>query len=364
MINVRSVLYFALALCHLFFFGCGISEDDPDDPDDEWIGNWMYHEIKNGEWVPRGDVISFYQQGVWVSGTGERGVYTVLQRQFVIDSAEKLSANSPRGTWSITGDTLTLDYNDGTQEVLRRHTPILTPTNNIEPPPPTVTPNEPPNPDTPPNNQPPPETPIDETPPPATTAWTVPAAGSSVAPNAVLIITLDEDVDVVMVNGAAASGIGDTWTFNLTGLNLPEGNVILLLGWTNQDGTAGAGAVVPLVIQAKEDTTPPAIKASTVKHNEIRADYNLVNRDGITIAFSEVINAGGDISISVEGGKPLNWSVHWARDSVTILPAEREELDAEKSYEIELSVEDSARNRLSTTISFTTRGKHQVGVDL
>lgn len=361
MIIVKYMSYCVLALSHIFLLCCGISEDDADNPAEEWIGNWMYQELNNGEWAPRGDVISFYQQGVWVKGTGERGVYSVLTRQFVIDSAEKLSGNSPRGTWSIAGDTLTLDYNDGTKEVLRRHTPVFTPPNN-EPPPTAVTPDEPPTTEPPPNIQPLPEPPGNETPPVATTAWTIPAAGSSIAPNAVLIVKLDENVDVVKVNGAAASGIGDTWTFNLTGLNLPEGSANLLIDWTNKDGTVGAGAVVPVVIQAEEDTTPPAIKAATVKHNEIRVDYNLVNRDGITIVFSEIISAGGEISIAVEGGITLKWSAHWARDSVTILPAVGEELDPETSYGIEISAEDSARNKLSTTISFTTGGKNEVGI--
>ena len=42
--------------------------------------------------------------------------------------------------------------------------------------------------------------------PSATTATTSPAAGSEVAPNASLTITLDEAVDGVTVNGTAAAG--------------------------------------------------------------------------------------------------------------------------------------------------------------
>ena len=53
--------------------------------------------------------------------------------------------------------------------------------------------------------------------PSATTATTSPAAGSEVAPNASLTITLDEAVDGVTVNGTAAAGSGKTWDLKSCG---------------------------------------------------------------------------------------------------------------------------------------------------
>ena len=79
----------------------------------------------------------------------------------------------------------------------------------------------------------------DFSPPSATTATISPAAGSEVAPNASLTITLDEAVDGVTVNGTAAAGSGKTWTLNLAGLNLPAAAATLNIGWTNKDGSEG-----------------------------------------------------------------------------------------------------------------------------
>ena len=191
--------------------------------------------------------------------------------------------------------------------------------------------------------------------PSATTATTSPAAGSEVAPNASLTITLDEAVDAVTVNGTAAAGSGKTWTLNLAGLNLPAGSATLNIGWTNKDGTAGSGSVA-LTIQAEADTTAPSIDSSTVSNNDKDVDPAGLNTDGVTITFSENVNEG-DISLSIEGGDALNWLAEWSANSVTIVPAKGAELGNETTYEISVSTEDGAGNAFSTTISFTTKAK-------
>lgn len=191
--------------------------------------------------------------------------------------------------------------------------------------------------------------------PSATTATTSPAAGSEVAPNASLTITLDEAVDGVTVNGTPAAGSGKTWTLNLAGLNLPAGSATLNIGWTNKDGTAGSGSVA-LTIQAEADTTAPSIDSSSVSNNDKDVDPAGLNTDGISITFSEDVNEG-DISISIEGGDALNWLAEWSANSVTIVPAKGAELGNETTYEIKVSTEDGAGNKLDSTISFTTKGK-------
>ena len=191
--------------------------------------------------------------------------------------------------------------------------------------------------------------------PSATTATTSPAAGSEVAPNASLTITLDEAVDGVTVNGTAAAGSGKTWTLNLAGLNLPAGSATLNIGWTNKDGTSGSGSVA-LTIQAEADTTAPTITSGSVSNNDKDVDPAGLNTDGISISFSENVNEG-DISISIEGGDALNWLAEWGADSVTIVPAKGAELGNETSYEIKVSTADGAGNELSETISFTTKSK-------
>lgn len=191
--------------------------------------------------------------------------------------------------------------------------------------------------------------------PSATTATTSPAAGSEVAPNANLTITLDEAVDGVTVNGTAAAGSGKTWSLNLAGLNLPAGSATLNIGWTNKDGTAGSASVA-LTIQETADTDPPTITDSSVSDGDKDVDPAGLNTDGISITFSENVNEG-DISISIEGGDALNWLAEWSDNSVTIVPAKGAELGNETSYEISVSTADGAGNELSDSISFTTKGK-------
>ena len=191
--------------------------------------------------------------------------------------------------------------------------------------------------------------------PSATTATTSPAAGSEVAPNASLTITLDEAVDGVTVNGTAAAGSGKTWTLNLAGLNLPAGSATLNIGWTNKDGTAGSGSVA-LTIQAEADTTAPTITDTPVSNGDKDVDPAGLNTDGISITFSEDVSPG-DISISIEGGDALNWLDEWSASSVTIVPAKGAELGNETTYEIKVSAADASGNELSETISFTTKGK-------
>jgi hypothetical protein len=192
--------------------------------------------------------------------------------------------------------------------------------------------------------------------PSATTANTSPAAGSEVAPNATLTITLDEAVDAVTVNGNAAAGSGKTWTFALTGLALPPGSATLNIGWTNKDGSAGAGASVALTVEAEADTTAPTIDSGSVANNDQDVDPAGLNADGIKLTFSEDVKEG-DVSIAIEGGDALNWLAEWSANSVTIVPAKGAELGNETTYEVKVSTEDGSGNKLDATLSFTTKGK-------
>lgn len=155
------------------------------------------------------------------------------------------------------------------------------------------------------------------------------------------------------VNGVAAAGSGKNWTLNLAGLNLRAGRATLNIHWANKDGTAGA-ARIALTIQ-RTDTTAPTIVLSSVSNNDIDVDLVKLNREGITIAFSENVREG-DISIRIERGRALSWLVDWSANSVTIIPARaNQQLELETSYEIRVSTADDSNNRLNKTISFTTK---------
>ena len=325
-----------LLLC-LLTFGCGSREESYLS---QWIGIWQHAVYEKDELVLRNSATAFKADGTWeviAVNDSDSGTYAVFDDQFVINEPGSKPFN---GRWTRTGDTLTLVSESGriyTYLKVRSFSPI--------PPPPRT-------------NTPKPEDGEEDgdVAPSATTANTAPAAGSEVAPNASLTITLDEAVTAVTVNGTAATGSGKTWTINLGVLNLPAGSATLNIGWTNKDGSAGAGASVALTIQAEADTTAPAIDSSTVSNNDKDVDPAGLNTDGISITFSEDVTAG-DISISIEGGDALNWLADWSANSVTIVPAKGAELGNETSYEISVSTEDGSANKLDATISFVTRGK-------
>ena len=321
-----------LLLCVLLLIACG---DSSNSPMDEWVGIWHEAELeeKTGKIISvysGGKFLIFHNDGTWMRSDGNRqGIYQVFGNRFAITRTGR--SGKDEGIWSRTGDVLSLIHDNGGHTLFKKGKGLVT---------------RPPR---------PPE-PLEEEGSPvlpsATNAFISPAAGSRVAPNASLTITLDEAVDAVTVNGAAATGSGKTWTFNLAGLNLPAGRTTLNIGWTNKDGTAGS-ATVALIIQAEADTTAPAIDNSSVSNNDKDVDPAGLNMDGISITFSEDVKEG-DISISIEGGDVLNWLAEWSANSVTIVPAKGAELRGETNYEIKISTEDRSGNKLDEKISFTT----------
>ena len=134
--------------------------------------------------------------------------------------------------------------------------------------------------------------------PSATAASTFPAAGSEVAPNWLLTISLDESVDAVTVNGAAATGSGRHWAINLAGFNFPPGSITLNIGWTKQNWTAGAGARVPLTILAEADRTTPDIVSSSVLNRERDVEVAPLNANGIRIPVFRIRRKRRDIHLN------------------------------------------------------------------
>lgn len=407
-----------LCLFAIISFGCNttekqvITEEPAEEPIDKWIGAWQYTEYEDGELVPRGThKIQFAADGTWqLSHDRYNGVYVIFDDRFLIKNAP--SSDTGKGSWTFYDNTLKLVYDDNSD------VDILWKTSSFEKYTPTtagITPS-PEDGEIPRNttfritfNEAVYEVKVNDRAatgsgrtwtfnladiftnprlqgafgttlriswidkhdigrrteadftiqaeagwgPAATLVTTSPLAGSEVAPNALLTITLDEAVDGVTVNGAAAAGSGKNWTLNLAGLNLRAGRATLNIHWANKDGTAGA-ARIALTIQ-RTDTTAPTIVLSSVSNNDIDVDPVKLNREGITIAFSENVREG-DISIRIERGRALSWLVDWSANSVTIIPAgTNQHLELETSYEIRVSTADDSNNRLNKTISFTTK---------
>ena len=92
--------------------------------------------------------------------------------------------------------------------------------------------------------------PRNDGPPPATRVVEIePPPGAIIPPNQEFKLRLDEGVEAVTVNGAAAQGAGLNWTAKPA---LAEGaNVQLRISWTNRDGTAGTQLVGPYTVRGE-----------------------------------------------------------------------------------------------------------------
>lgn len=260
---IATLLLLCLALAAIFM-GCGDDEIiiQPADVTEQWLGAWRYMQDKDGVLVPDGDQkILFTPEGTYQLSHDETGTYIVLEGSFHID---RTGSRTRTGSWVRNGDILKLVYEDKNIRILKKAVTFQ----KYTPPPP------------------PPPRPTDHY-PSATTATTFPAAGSEVAPNMLLTITLDEAVDGVTVNRTAAAGSGRHWAINLAGFNFPPGSITLNIGWTNKNGTAGVGARVTLTILADADRTAPNIVSSSVLNRERDVEVAPLNETASESGFQK-----------------------------------------------------------------------------
>ena len=191
-------------------------------------------------------------------------------------------------------------------------------------------------------------------PPDAQDVTVTPAPGGAAIPsNTQFTLKFDAGVDAATVNGAAATGSGDSWTATVPGLAEGPGQS-LNIGWTNRSGTAGSKAVGPYEID-DPDTDPPEIKTGTVAEGAADVDPAPINAGGFRFDFSEEVT--GSVKLTDEAGADLNWIATVQGATATLTAVAGQELANETTYKVDIDVQDAAGNPLKTTLTFVTKPK-------
>ena len=188
-------------------------------------------------------------------------------------------------------------------------------------------------------------------PPPATTVFVNPTPGATIPSNQHFTLTFDQGIVAAAVNGSAATGAGLNWGAQPA---LAEGTAILIIDWSNRDGSTGFKAVGPYTVK-NPDTTPPTIVSGTVAHGDARIEPAPINAGGFRFDFDEPIT--GSIKLTDEAGADLNWIANVGGQTATLTAVAGQELANETTYKIEIDVRDGAGNRTRRTITFVTEAK-------
>lgn len=184
-----------------------------------------------------------------------------------------------------------------------------------------------------------------------------------------LRLHFDKPVTSVQVNDASAQPMCSPptrdWEMNLQQVGAiwltpgayPAQEVCLVVSYTDESGTHEQELCNWLPSAVVESPVAELIESS-VEDGDIGVDPALLNMNGITFRFSELVT--GTIEIRMEDGTLLDWFAIWnirakVGDLVTIFPATGQELANGASYIVEFSVRDVPGNGLSKTITFTTR---------
>ena len=195
-------------------------------------------------------------------------------------------------------------------------------------------------------------------PAPATTVMVNPASGGYIPPNAEFVLTFDEGVVAVTVNGTPAIGSGLNWKWSAQPA-LPEGLVLVVVEWINRDGSRGTMEVGPYNV-AWGEPEPPVITSGTVADGDADVDPAPINAFGFRFDFDEGVT--GTIKLTDEAGADLNWiaTVRGQTATLTAVAGQElaeQELISETTYKIEIDIDDAAGNRTQATITFVTKPK-------
>ena len=193
---------------------------------------------------------------------------------------------------------------------------------------------------------------LDDVPPNQMLGGVTPAPGAEIPPNTQFSLIFDQAVVAVTVNGVPATGAGDSWTASPM---LQEGaDQILIVSWTNRDGSKDSKIVGTYTVRAP-DTTPPSITEGTVADGAVDVDPAPINAGGFRFGFHE--DVAGSIKLTDEAGVDLNWIATVSGQTATLTAIAGQELVNETTYKIEIDVHDGAWNPLQTTITFVTKPK-------
>ena len=174
-----------------------------------------------------------------------------------------------------------------------------------------------------------------------------PADGATIAANAKITVTFDNDPGALTAGAFTVAGSGKSRTIEGP---FPEGALSLALSWPNGDGSHTLNYTVEAA-----DNTPPEITDSTVSDGEKDVDPAEINDSGIEITFSEEVT--GNIALQTEAGDDVGWLGSVDGMTATLELRAGSEIGNETTYVIKGTVKDAADNELAVEITFTTAAK-------
>ena len=89
-----------------------------------------------------------------------------------------------------------------------------------------------------------------------------------------------------------------------------------------------------------------------MSHGDIKVEIGPINAVGFRFDFDEPIV--GSIQLTDEAGESLNWIANVLGQTATLTVVPGKELVSEKTYKIEIDVNDGANNKTKQTILFVT----------
>ena len=139
-------------------------------------------------------------------------------------------------------------------------------------------------------------------PPSATAVFVNPVAGTMIPLNQLFTLTFDQDILAVTVNGTRAAGSGLNWTAQPA---LAEGTAILIIDWSNRDGSTGSKAVGPYTVKAPSNNAgPPPATMVTV---DPAAGATVPSNQQFSLTFDQGVTAA-TVNGAAATGSGLNWT--------------------------------------------------------
>ncbi len=167
------------------------------------------------------------------------------------------------------------------------------------------------------------------------------------------MLTFNEEVVAVTVNGTPAKGRRRDWRWSAQPY-LPAGLVLVVVEWINRDGSTGTMEVGPYKV-VWDDEDPAYITSGTVSDGEANVDPAPINVGGFRFDFDEPIT--GTIKLTDEAGADLKWIANVVGHRATLTAAAGQELINETTYKIQIDVHDGVGNQTQATLTFVTKPK-------
>lgn len=194
---------------------------------------------------------------------------------------------------------------------------------------------------------------------PARISQTDPSSGGEMSSNGSLLITFDNTVIEVKVNGTLADVTGSKATWKAQGLVV--GSQTLEIEWTDEAGNTDSQEITLIV--KEEDTVAPTVNEINIQDGATDIDTDKLNDDGIIVRFSERIDTAkseNGLVLADENGDQIVWTLKWSEGDtqVTLTAGPTNKLRSGSAYTLTVTgYLDSAGNEgESVELTFTTAG--------